>query len=404
MELKPLDTEQIGLKTLEQQIIRSKNSVSLQIGLPKEISNEETRISLTPSGVAILKANGHHVIMETGAGIAANFSDMDYAEAGAEIVSNAQEVFKKSEIILKVAPVCDAEYDLLQPQQTVISALHIGAQTEKYINTFIDKSITGIGYEFIQGSDGEFPIVRMMHEITGTMAVQIAAHYLESRSQGKGVLLGGVSGVPPATVVILGTGIIGEYAAKAALGYGAQVYALDTNLKALRRIDNALDRRIVTTVANDQYISAAVKTADVIIGAAMVEGERSPCWVTELMVRGMKKGSVIVDTVIDQGGCVETSRMTSHSKPVFKAHDVTHYCVPNMPAMVAHTATYALNNVLVPYIISIGDAGGVRETLWQNSALRNGTYTYKKHLTKKLLADMFQLEHRDIDILLAANI
>ncbi len=404
MELKPLDTEQIGLKTLEQHIIRSNNNVSLKIGLPKEITNEEARISLTPSGVAILKANGHHIIMEKDAGTAANFSDMEYAEAGAEIVSGAQEVYRRAEIIIKVAPVSENEFELLQNGQTVISAIHFGAQTEKYIRTFLNKSITGIGYEFIQGTDGEFPIVRMMHEITGTMAVQVAAHYLESRSHGKGVLLGGVSGVPPASVVILGAGIIGEYAARAALGYGAQVYALDTNLKALRQLDEALNRRIVTTVANEQYISAAVKSADVIIGAAMVEGSRAPCWVTEMMVAGMKPGSVIVDTVIDQGGCVETSRLTSHSNPVFKEYDVTHYCVPNMPAMVAHTATYALNNVLVPYIISIGDAGGIRESLWQNSALRNGTYTYRNRLTKKPLADMFDLEHRDIDILLATNI
>ena len=244
----------------------------------------------------------------------------------------------------------------------------------------------------------------MMHEITGSTAVQTAAHYLESRSDGQGILLGGISGVPPAMVVILGAGITGEYAARAALGYGAQVFVMDTNLNALRRLENALDRRIITAVANDQYLSAAVQSADVIIGAAMLEGDRSPCWVTEAMVSSMKPRSIIVDTVIDQGGCIATSKLTTHSKPTFVKHGVTHYCVPNMPAIVARTATYALNNVLVPYILAIGDAGGVRECLWSNVALRNGTYSYKKHLTKKSLATIFNMNYRDIDMLIASNI
>jgi alanine dehydrogenase len=217
-------------------------------------------------------------------------------------------------------------------------------------------------------------------------------------------MLGGISGVPPATVVILGAGITGEYAARTALGYGAQVFVMDTNLNALRRLENALDRRIITAVANEQYLSSALKFADVIIGAAMAEGDRSPCWVTEDMVMGMKPGSVIVDTVIDQGGCIATSRATTHSNPIYKAFDVTHYCVPNMPSDVARTATYALNNVLVPYILAIGDAGGVKECLWDNTALRSGTYSYKKHLTKKSLAKMFDMDYREIEMLIASKI
>jgi|SRR5690554_1925195 len=404
MDLNPLDTEQIGLKTLEKHIRRSQSKVSLRIGLPKETSNDETRISLTPGGVSILKANGHHIIIEQGAGEAANFSDREYADAGAEITFTPDNVFKSSELILKVAPLAENEFEFLQPEQAIISALHIGGQTEAYIQAFLDKSITGIGYEFICDVDKEFPIVRMMHEITGSTAVQTAAHYLESRSDGQGILLGGISGVPPAMVVILGAGITGEYAARAALGYGAQVFVMDTNLNALRRLENALDRRIITAVANDQYLSAAVQSADVIIGAAMLEGDRSPCWVTEAMVSSMKPRSIIVDTVIDQGGCIATSKLTTHSKPTFVKHGVTHYCVPNMPAIVARTATYALNNVLVPYILAIGDSGGVRECLWSNVALRNGTYSYKKHLTKKSLATIFNMYYRDIDMLIASNI
>ncbi len=404
MDIKPLDTEQIGLKTLEKHLIRSKSKVSLKIGLPKEISNDERRITLTPGGVSILKANGHEIYIEKGAGEAANFPDREYADAGAEIGYSADDIFKKADLILKIAPITKEEYGLLEPDQSLISALHIGSQTKEYLEILTEKSITGIGYEFIRGEDKEFPIVRMMHEITGSMSVQIAAHYLESMSGGQGIMLGGISGVPPATVVILGAGITGEYAARTALGYGAQVFVMDTDLTALRRLENALDRRIITAVANHQYLSTALKFADIIIGAAMAEGERSPCWVTEEMVAGMKAGSVIVDTVIDQGGCVATSKPTTHSNPVYTEHEVIHHCVPNIPANVPRTATYALNNVLVPYILAIGDAGGIKECLWENVALRNGTYSYKKHITKKSLAKMFDKPYREIEMLIASQI
>jgi alanine dehydrogenase len=404
MDIKPLDTEQIGLKTLEKHLIRSKSEVSLKIGLPKEISNDERRVSLTPGGVSILKANGHEIFIEKGAGESANFSDREYADAGAEIAYSPDDVFKKSDLILKIAPLAQEEFELLEPDQALISALHMGSQTEQYLKAVTENSITGIGYEFIRGDDKEFPIVRMMHEITGSMSVQIAAHYLESMSGGQGIMLGGISGVPPATVVILGAGITGEYAARTALGYGAQVFVMDTDLAALRRLENALDRRIITAVANHQYLSTALKFADIIIGAAMAEGERSPCWVTDEMVAGMKPGSVIVDTVIDQGGCVATSRPTTHSDPVYTKHDVIHHCVPNIPANVPRTATYALNNVLVPYILAIGNAGGVKECLWDNVALRNGTYSYKKHITKKSLAKMFDMPYREIEMLIASQI
>lgn len=404
MDIKPLDTEQIGLKTLEKHLIRSKSEVSLKIGLPREISNDERRVTLTPGGVSILKANGHDIFIEKGAGEDANFPDREYADAGAEIAYSASDVFKKSDLILKIAPLTKEEFELLEPDQSLISALHMGSQTEEYLKALTKKSITGIGYEFIRGEDKEFPIVRMMHEITGSMSVQIAAHYLESMSGGQGIMLGGISGVPPATVVILGAGITGEYAARTALGYGAQVFVMDTDLAALRRLENALDRRIITAVANHQYLNTALKFADIIIGAAMAEGERSPCWVTEEMVAGMKAGSVIVDTVIDQGGCVATSRPTTHSNPVYSEHEVIHHCVPNIPANVPRTATYALNNVLVPYILAIGNAGGVKECLWENVALRNGTYTYKKHITKKTLAKMFDMPYREIEMLIASQI
>ena len=217
-------------------------------------------------------------------------------------------------------------------------------------------------------------------------------------------MLGGISGIPPATVVILGAGITAEYAARTALGYGAQVFVMDNDLARLRHLENALDRRIITATANYQYLSSALQYADVVIGAAMLEGERAPCLVTEPMVASMQSGSVIVDTVIDQGGCIATSKATTHSKPTYMSHDVINYCVPNIPSNVARTATYALNNVIVPYLLAIGDAGGIRECLWTNTALRNGTYVYKKHLTKKSLSKIFDMPYREIEMLIASQI
>lgn len=404
MDINSLETEQIGIQTLEKRLIKSESKVSLKIGLPKEISNDERRISLTPGGVSVLKANGHEVFIERGAGDEANFTDDEYADAGAELAYGASEVYKKSEMILKVAPPCQEEFELLEHKQILLSALHLGNTTEDLMNILIKKCITAIGYEFIQGEDKEFPIVRMMHEITGSMSVQIAAHYLEKSDGGPGIMLGGISGIPPATVVILGAGITAEYAARTALGYGAQVFVMDNDLARLRHLENALDRRIITATANHQYLSSALQYADVVIGAAMFEGERAPVWVTDSMVASMKSGSVIVDTVMDQGGCIATSRTTTHSNPVYMKHGVKHYCVPNIPSNVARTATYALNNVIVPYLLAMGDAGGIQQCLWSNTALRNGTYVYKKHLTKKALANLFDMPYREIEMLIASQI
>lgn len=404
MELNPFDSEQIGIKTLEKSLMKTKSARSLKIGLPKETSNDERRISLTPGGVSILVANGHEIYIEKNAGIDAHFSDNDYTEAGAEISYSAEELFKNSEMIVKVAPPTKTELNWMQPNQILFSALHLGHTSHEYLNSLMNKGVCAIGYEFIKSEDAEFPIVRMMHEITGSMSVQIAAHYLENSSDGQGIMLGGISGIPPATVAILGAGITGEYAARTALGYGAQVFVMDNNLTMLRRLENALDRRIITATANHQYLSTALEFADVVIGAAMTEGERAPCWVTDPMVQSMKPGSVIVDTVIDQGGCISSSVATTHSNPVFRKYDVVHYCVPNIPSNVARTATYALNNVIVPYLVEMGDAGSIQDCLWNNTALRNGAYIYKKHLTKKGLSEQFEMPFRDIEMLIASQI
>lgn len=404
MEINPLESEQIGLKTLEKQLIRSDSNRSLKIGLPKEISNDENRISLTPAGVSVLVANGHEIFIEQNAGQGARFTDQEYTDAGAEISLTVDELYQKAEMILKVAPPNQDECEKLQKKHLLFSALHIGNTTSEFIQTVVKNCIAAIGYEFIRGNDGEFPLVRMMHEITGSMAVQIAAHYLEKNIHGQGIMLGGISGIPPATVVILGAGITAEYAARTALGYGAQVFVMDNDLARLRHLENTLNRRITTTVANQQYLASALKLADVVIGATKVEGDQAPIWITEEMVAQMKAGSVVVDTVVDQGGCIDTSRPTTHSDPVYLHNDVIHYCVPNIPSRVAQTATYALNNVIVPYLLALGDVGSIEECLFNHTALRNGIYAYKNNLTKKSLADMFNMEYRDIEMLIASQI
>ncbi len=401
--LKGLTIER-GLMTMEKPYSRREQHTSLRIGIPREVSNEERRVSLTPSGVSTLVADGHEVFVEKEAGLQAHFNDSGYAEAGAELVDSAADLYSKSNLIVKVGPPGGAELDLLQEKQIVISALHLGGTTPDFLRRLMEQGITGIGFEFIRDPDGSLPIVRMMHEIMGSMAVQIAARYLESDEGGKGVMLGGISGVPPSTVVILGAGVVGEWAARTALGFGAHVIVLDTDLGALRGLEHYLDRRITTAMASEQYLRQAVLSADVVIGAMLSDGQRSPVVITEDMVAAMRPGSVIVDAVIDQGGCVETSRPTTHSEPVFRKYNVIHYCVPNMPSNAARTASYALTNVLVPYLVQIGEAGSINEALWRNVGLRNGAYVYRRHLTKKSLAALFGMPHRDIELLIASGI
>jgi len=390
--------------TMEKPLLMHEQHTSLRIGIPREISNEERRVALAPGGVSALVANGHEVFIETGAGLQAHFSDRSYVDAGAELVDSPEALYSQCNLIVKVGPPVGEELGYLQEKQILISALHLGGTTPDFLMRLMELGITGIGFEFIRDPDGTLPIVRMMHEIMGSMAVQVAARYLESDEGGKGVMLGGISGVPPSTVVIIGAGVVGEWAARTAVAYGAHVIVLDTDLSALRQVEHFLDRRITTAMANEQYLRQAIQSADVVIGAAMSDGQRAPLLVTEDMVRAMKPGSVIVDAVIDQGGCIETSKPTTHSEPTYRMYDVIHYCVPNMPSNAARTATYALTNVIVPYLIQIGEAGSINEALWRNAGLRNGAYVYRRHLTKKSLATMFGMPHRDIELLIASGI
>jgi alanine dehydrogenase len=406
MEIPALQGMTIGqaLLPMEKPLRLRERHRAFRIGVPREVANEERRVALAPSGVATLVANGHEVFVEQGAGVLAHFADSEYMEAGAQIVATPEDLYSRCELIVKVGRPTEEELRFLQENQVLISALHLGSTTPQFLHRLMELGITGIGFEFIRDSDGTLPIVRMMHEIMGSMAVQIAARYLESNEGGKGVMLGGISGVPPATVVIIGAGVVGEWAARTALGFGAHVVVLDTDLGALRSIEHYLDRRVTTAMASVEYIRKAVRSADVVIGAKMSDGQRAPILVTEDMVAEMQPGSVIVDTMIDQGGCIETSRPTTHSNPIFRKYDVIHYCVPNMPSNAARTATYALNNVLVPYLIDIGESGSIHEALWRNVGLRNGTYVYRRHLTKKSLATMFGLPYRDIELLIASGL
>ena len=393
-----------ALLTLEKPLKLKQSRTSLRIGIPREMAEGERRVALTPGGVATLVASGHEVFVEEGAGKLAHFSDTQYSEVGAQIIDSAPELYRTSELIVKVAPPTEEELDLLREKQTLISALHLGSIRADFLEALIRKRIIGIAFEFMRDPDGTYPIVRMMHEISGSMAVQIAARYLESNEGGKGIVLGGISGIPPATVVILGAGVVGEWAARTALGFGAHVIVLDTDLAALRSLEHYLDRRVTTAMASPQYIQQAVKSADVLIGAKMGIDQRAPMLVTEDMVQEMRPGSVIVDVVIDQGGCIETSRPTTHAAPTYVKHGVIHYCVPNMPSNAARTATYALTNALVPYLLDIGDSGNIYEALWRNAGLRSGTYVYRSYVTKKNLANLFRLPYRDIDLLIASGI
>ncbi|MCS7073319.1 MAG: alanine dehydrogenase [Bacteroidia bacterium] len=389
--------------TQEKPLKVSKSKTTLRIGVPKETVFQEKRVSLTPGSVGVLTANGHQVIVEHNAGLASQFTDKDYAEVGAQIAYSTQDVYARSDIIVKIAPLTLQELSYLQPKQILISAVHLGTIQPDYIRTLINKNITAIGFEFMQAEDGSIPIMRMISEIAGITSVHIAAELLSGPSS-KGVLLGGITGVPPAIVTIIGAGSVGLHAAKTAIGLGATVKVIDEEIHKLRRLEEILGRKIYTAVAQQDYITEAVASADVVIGAIYKKGMRTPCVVSEEMVASMREGSVIVDVSIDQGGCIETSEVTNHDSPIFVKHGVIHYCVPNIASRVARTASQAISNVLGPLVIKIGEAGGINNLLSSNRSIKRGIYTYSRHLTQHSLAQMFGMDYIDIDLLFATDI
>lgn len=371
----------------------------MRIGIPKEINPEEKRVALAPAGVDTLVKSGHSVFVETNAGEGSNFTDEDYRKAGGSIVYNCEEVYKRSELITKVAPITEAESELLQEEQTLFSFLHLETGKKKVIENLLAKKITAIGFELIENSES-LPVLHAMSEIAGQMAILAAESYLASRTPvSRGILLGGITGVAPAAVVIIGAGVVGTNAARAALGRGAQVVMLDKDLDKLKKIDFIFQKRVTTVVANPYTISRGVKFADVLIGAILIKGEKAPHVVTEEMVKSMKKGAVIVDVSIDQGGCVETSHPTTISNPYYIHHNIIHYCVPYLPALVPRTASYGLTNASMEYILNIADHG-LSRALYCDAGLSKGVCTYNGYCSNEYIAEIFNLEFRRLHIFL----
>ncbi|TAE28297.1 MAG: alanine dehydrogenase [Cytophagales bacterium] len=374
---------------------------SLLIGLPKEVSYQEKRIALTPEAVRILVRNGHRVVMETDAGIGAKFTDNDYSEAGAQIVYSPQEVFDTN-VILKVEPLVDHEFDYLKSGSTLISALNLPSHERKYFERLNEKNITAIGYEYIEDPGEGLPVIRTMSEIAGSTVMLIAGEYLSSVN-GRGVILGGITGVPPTKVVILGAGTVAEYAIRTAMGMGADIKVFDRHLYKLQRLKHAVGQPIYTSIIDSDTLGEAVERADVVIGALRGDDGLSPVVVTEDTISRMKPESIIIDVAIDQGGNFETSRMTSHKNPTFHVHGVIHYCVPNIAARVAHTASMALSNIFLPFLLETGTIGGIEEMMYTNRWFMKGVYCHKGTLTNAYIARKFHMRFKDLQLLLAAR-
>jgi alanine dehydrogenase len=389
---------------LENQMRETKQGKQLRIGVPKETFFQENRVALTPDAAAVLVNNGHKVMVETNAGLGARYSDHDFAEAGAIISHNVADLYNQSDFILKICPPSEAELPLLKDGQCLISAINLGSLKSDYLWHLIRKNITAIAFEFFQSFDGSLPLIQMMSEIAGVSSIQIACELLANKEYGQGILLGGVTGIPPAVITIIGAGTVGYHAARTALGMGARVRIIDESLPKLIAIKKELGfLDIYTAIAQYNYIKDAVMHSDVVIGAAFRKGKRAPLVVSEEMVQLMKSGSVIIDVAIDQGGCVETSEITSHENPTFIKHDIVHYCVPNIASKYARTASIAVSNILGPLMISLGENGGLEGLMRQDEGLKQGIYTYRRHVTKKTVANMFGMgmNYRDIGLLIA---
>lgn len=390
-----------GFLPQEEMLEIGKKKQKLVIGIPKENTKFESRVGLTPEAVEILVNNGHEIIIEKGAGTAANYTDTNYSEYGAQIVESSSEVYK-CDIILKIAPPTIEEIDLFKNNLILISSLHFTSQSEEYIRKLMQKKVTAISFEGLKDRDNCYPVVRSMSEIAGTTSILIAAEYLSNIHNGKGVLLGGISGITPTEVIILGAGTAAEYAARAALGLGAFIKVFDFSVSKLRRLQTNLSNRLFTSVFHPQVIKKHLKSADVVIGSMHLDDRGPQFLITEEMVKEMKKGAVIIDLSIDQGGCIETSECRNHSNPVYSKYDVIHYCVPNIASRVARTASIALSNVFNPLLLNIADAGGVQKHLKDDAGLRHGVYIYNGILTNTRIGNHFGIPSKDIDLFMAA--
>jgi len=385
----------------EEKLEVKKQAKTLFIGVPKEITLQESRIAIVPDAVQLLVSHGHEVLIESTAGEGANFPDSEFSEAGARIVYDTKEIYQ-ADIILKVEPPTLEEIEMMKGRQTLISALQITTRSKTFIEKLAAKRINCLAYEFIQDDCGTMPLIRSMSEIAGNASILIASECLSNVNDGKGLLLGGIAGVTPTEVVIIGAGTVGEFAARSAMGLGASVKVFDNSLSKLRRLQNDLHKRIFTSIIQPKVLSKALRRADVVIGALRSSDKRTPCVVSEQMVSEMKQASVIIDVSIDQGGCFETSELTNHAKPVFIKHGVVHYCVPNIPARVARTASFSMSNLLTPLILKLGDNGGLEEVINFDSGLRQGVYIYHGILTNKMVGEWFGLDYKEIDLITAS--
>lgn len=399
---RPFVSSSFNYEELAEKLDIKSGGESLLIGIPKETSFNENRIALTPEAVGVLIANGHQVVMETGAAGGAKYKDQDYSEAGARIVFDKKDVFN-ADIIVKSAPVSEADCDLLKPNITIISPIHMAIMKKSILEKMMEKKVTALSFENLKDDSGHNPIVRSMSEIAGSAVMLIAGQYLSNANEGKGVLVGGISGIPPTKVIIIGAGIVGEYAARTALAMGASVKVFDNSIYRLKRLQNNIGVRLWTSVMEPKILSKQLKTCDVAIGALSGAAGRTPVVVTEEMVSHMRAGSVIVDVSIDHGGCFETSEVTSHENPVFTKYDVIHYCVPNIPSGFARTASQAISNVLMPLILETGEDGGIDNLLWHKMNVRSGIYLFKGSLTNLFLSERFELKYTDLNLLIASR-
>ena len=402
MATKPIISTSFNYETLEEKLDVKHAGSKLQIGIPKEFAFQENRVSLTPDAVGVLVSNGHEVVVEHDAGDGSHFPDRDYAEAGAKITYDKAEVFK-SPVILKSAPVVLEDIPNLQMNQFIISPIHHSALRKEIVEKMMEKKITAISFENLKDDNGSYPIVRSMSEIAGSAVMLIAGQYLSSFNHGKGVLLGGISGIPPTKVVVIGAGIVGECATRNALALGSSVKVFDNNVYKLKQLENNLGHRIWTSVLEPKILAKQLKTCEVAVGALSNEFGRSPVVVTEQMVAAMRPGSIIIDVAIDRGGCFETSELTSHENPTFVQHDVIHYCVPNIPSGFARTASQAISNVLMPLLLKIGEEGGIEELIWHNFYLREGIYLFHGSLTDFYISQKFELKFTDLNLLIASK-
>jgi alanine dehydrogenase len=394
--LSPFSKAQLMPK--EERLEVSKDNVQLRIGLPKERSFQEKRICLTPDAVSALTNNGHQVIIEAGAGNNAAFEDKEYSEAGAEISNDTAKVFA-CPVILKVEPPTLGEIEMLKPNAILISALQLKIQEKAYFEALREKKITALAYEFIKDNDGAFPAVRPLSEIAGAASILIASEIMSITNAGNGLMLGNISGVPPTEVVIIGAGIVGESAAKSALGLGANVRVFDNSITKLRCLQANIGQRVYTSTMQPKNLMKALMRCDVAIGATKGKN-RAPVLVNEAMVELMKQGAVIIDVSIDMGGCFETSELTTHDHPTFEKHGVIHYCVPNIPARYSRTSSVSLSNIFTPYLLQIAEAGGLENAIRQDMGLKNGLYVYHGVITNKSVSNWFDLDASDLNLLI----